>query len=138
VSFLPAYLDTSAIVKLVSPEAETDALIAAIAAWPDRVTSCLARTEVHRALWRARASRAVRTRAEAVLSGLVLVRLDDAVIARASAFRDPALRSLDALHLAAALSLGDYPEAFVTYDARLARAARRQRLSVRHPGVDAL
>ena len=137
-SFLPVYLDTSAIVKLVVPEPETDALLAVLGRWPDRVSSVLARVEVHRALWRAGAARAVRARADAVLSGLVLLRIDDPVLSRASSFRDPILRTLDAIHLAAALSLGDDPDAFITYDARLARAAEKQRLRVQHPGVGRL
>lgn len=91
--------------------------------------------ELHRALWRAGAPEAVRTRAEEVLSAIVLVRLDDTVLRRASSLRDAQLRSLDALHLATALSIGDDPEAFITYDARLAAAARHQRLHVAHPGL---
>lgn len=137
-SFLPVYLDSSAIVKLVVPEAETRALMAALERWPDRVASALASVEVHRALRRAGASVVVRRRAEAVLSGLVLVRVDDPVLQRAALFGDPALRSGDAIHLATALSLGDDPDAFVTYDARLARAAKKQKLTVAHPGVPRL
>jgi predicted nucleic acid-binding protein len=136
VSFLPIYLDASAIVKLVVPEPETDALFAVLDQSPDRVSSALARIEVHRALWRAGTPRAVRARADAVLSSLILLRIDDLVLTRAASFRDPHLRALDALHLAAALSLGDDPDAFITYDARLARAARKQRLRVQHPGLD--
>ena len=137
-SFLPVYLDSSAIVKLVVPEPETGALLSALAEWPDRVSSGLARAEVHRALWRAGATRAVRARADQVLAGLVLLRVDDIVLSRAASFKDPLLRALDAVHLAAALSLGDDPDAFITYDARLARAAARQRLRVQHPGVGRL
>jgi predicted nucleic acid-binding protein len=48
------------------------------------------------------------------------------------------MRSLDAIQLAAALSIGDDPEGFVTYDARLARAARQEGLTVLHPGVKTL
>jgi predicted nucleic acid-binding protein len=135
VSFLPVYLDASAIVKLIAPEPETDTLFSALKQWPDRVTSALARVEVHRALRRASASRANRARADAVLSSLVLIRIDEQVLSRACAFSDPALRALDAIHLATALSIGDDPEAFVTYDARLARAAEKQRLPVEHPGI---
>jgi len=119
-------------------EAETDALMAALEGWPDRVASALAATEVHRALRRAGASAAVRRRADAVLAGLVLVWVDEPVLRRAASFADPALRALDAIHLATAMSLGDDPDAFVTYDARLARAARRQRLKVVHPGLTRL
>jgi predicted nucleic acid-binding protein len=138
VNFRPVYLDTSALVKLVSAEPESAALLEALEEWPDTLSSALARVELHRALWRAHAPEVARRRAEEVLSALVLVRLDDAVLRRASSFRDPQLRSLDALHLATALSIGDDPEAFVTYDARLAAAARRHRLHVAHPGVQRL
>jgi predicted nucleic acid-binding protein len=138
VNFRPVYLDTSAIVKLVVPERETEALLGWLEGWPDRVSSALARVEVHRALWRAGASRAVRARADAVLSGLVLLRLDDQVLSQAAVFKTPSLRALDAIHLASALSLGDAPEALVTYDARLAAAAAKQRLSVQHPGLERL
>jgi uncharacterized protein len=138
VSFLPVYLDSSAIVKLIVVERETDALYSTLAAWPDRVSSALARVELHRTLWRVRAPRSIRARAEAVLAGLVLVRLDDPVLARAVSFRSASLRALDAIHLATALSLGDDPGAFITYDARLADAARKQRLNVQHPGVKEL
>ena len=68
----------------------------------------------------------------------MLVRMDDPVLARAAAFEDPNLRALDAIHLATALSIGDDPDAFVTYDTRLAMAAQKQRLPVLHPGVDRL
>jgi predicted nucleic acid-binding protein len=138
VSFLPVYLDTSAIVKLVVPEPETEALRAALGQWPDRVTSALARVEVHRALWRAGASRAVRARADAVFDGLVFTQIDDPILSRAWSFKEPMLRALDAIHLAAALSLGDDPDAFITYDVRLARAALKQRLRVQHPGANQL
>lgn len=134
-SFLPVYLDASAIVKLVVMERETDTLMSALNQWPDRVSAALSRVEVHRALRRVGAGKAVRTRADAVLDALVLVRLDEPVLARASSLKDPQLRALDAIHLAAALSLGDDPVAFITYDARLARAAESEQLRVLHPGV---
>lgn len=137
-SFLPAYLDTSAIVKLIVGEAESDALLTSLERWPDQITSALARVEVHRALWKVRASRAIWRRAEQVLAALVLVRIDEPVLTRAESFRDPGLRAPDAIHLATAMTLGDDPEVFITYDARLARAAARLRLPVEHPGVDAL
>jgi len=79
----------------------------------DRVSSALARVEVQRALSRAGASRAVQARGEAVLASLVLVQIDDLVLSRAAGFTDAALRSLDAIHLASALSLGDDPDAFI-------------------------
>ena len=135
---LPVYLDTSAIVKLVVEEPESDALLAALDAWPDRVSSTLASVELHRALTRATVAPAVRRRAENVLSGIVLLRLDDAIVGKAAELKDRQLRALDALHLASALSLGDYPDAFITYDERLARAASSAGLAVVHPGAPRL
>ena len=73
------YLDSSAIVKLVVAEPETAALRAFLVAWPDRVTSALARLEVLRALRRAAVPAAVRRRAVRVLARIALVRIDEPV-----------------------------------------------------------
>ena len=135
-NFRPIYLDASALVKLIVPETETAALFERLGHAPDRLSTEVARVEVHRALWREGASRAVRVRADAVLGSVTWLRVDEPILTRAASFKDPLLRALDAIHLASALSLGDDPDAFLTYDARLARAARKQRLPVQHPGVD--
>ncbi len=134
-NYRPVYLDTSAIVKLVVAERETDALTEALDQWPDRVSAALAGVEVYRALRRINASASQYARAAAVLDGLVLLKIDDAVLAKAGSLEGRELRSLDAIHLAAALTLGDEPAAFITYDARLARAAGRLSLPVAHPGA---
>lgn len=134
-SFLPVYFDASALLKLVVVEAETDALIAAVDQWPDRVSASIVRVEVHRALRRSAQPKSVLERADAMLDGLVLIRIDEPVLARAASLRNLQLRPLDAIHLAAALTIGDDPEAFVTYDGRLATAARSEGLTVLHPGV---
>jgi len=138
VNFLPVYLDSSAIVKLVVPEPETDALLEALGRWSDRVSVSMARVEVHRALRRTGRPRSAHARADAVLEGLVLLRVDDPLLDRAAALKNRQLRTLDAMHLAASLAIGDAPDAFITYDARLARAARRERLNVLHPGAAGL
>jgi len=135
VTFLPVYLDSSAIVKLVVREPETDALLTALERWPDRVSAALSRVEVHRALRRAGQPKSAHSRADAVLDALVLIRLDDSVLNGAAGFRQPHMRSLDAIHLATALAIGDDPDAFITYDGRLADAARLEGLTVLHPGA---
>ena len=137
-NFLPVYLDSSAIIKLIIREPETDALADALQRWPDRVSAALARVEVHRALRRAGRPKAAHVRADTVLDALVLIRLDEPVLARAAAFTTPQMRSLDAIHLAAALTIGDDPDALITYDVRLARVAAQEGLTVLHPGVDRL
>ena len=134
-SWLPAYLDSSAIMKLIAPERESTALEAALAHWPDWVSSRLAAVECRRALLRVRAGAALTARADDVLGAITLVGIDEPVLRLAESAGDGVLRTLDAVHLATALSLGDLPEAFVTYDDRLAAAARRAGLSVLQPGL---
>ena len=131
--FRPVYLDSSAVLKLVVPEAESRALWAWLHAWPDQFTSSLANVEVVRALRRRTSSATTMTRADAVMSAITTVHLDGAILKTAGQLKDPLLRSLDAIHLGAALSIGDYPEAFVTYDERLAAAARRLKMKVASP-----
>ena len=135
---LPVYLDSSAIVKLIIEESETHALVTALDRWPDRVSAALARVEVHRALRRRGQPKAAHTKADAVLDSLVLIRMDDLLLSRAAAFTNPNVRSLDAIHLAAAQSIGDDPDALITYDARLARLAEHEGLTVLHPGIKGL
>lgn len=133
-SFLSVYLDTSAILKLILPERESELLEDALSRWPDRISSALAVIECRRALRRIEAPAVASRRAGEVLGGLILIRFDDALLRLATHVGPPRLRSLDAIHLAAALSIGDYPEAFITYDDRLAAAARKLKLHVVQPG----
>jgi uncharacterized protein len=127
------YLDSSAIVKLVAAEAESLALFDFVRRYGERLSSVLARVEVQRAVRRAKGSAAERRRADRVLARVALVRIDDPIIAMASQLRPIDLRSLDAIHLATALSASDGIAGFVTYDARLARAATAARLAVFQP-----
>lgn len=133
-SFLPAYVETSALLKLLLPELEGDELSLELDRWPDWVTSELTTVECRRALVRERANASVRARADHVLARCVLVRIDALVLRLAERIGPRELRSLDAIHLATALSFGDYPEAFITYDDRLAAAARTVKLNVLQPG----
>jgi uncharacterized protein len=127
------YLDSSAIVKLVAAEAESLALFDFVRRYGERLSSVLARVEVQRAVRRAKGSAAERRRADRVLARVALVRIDDPIIAMASQLRPIDLRSLDAIHLATALSASDGIAGFVTYDVRLARAATAARLAVFQP-----
>ncbi|MGH9367143.1 MAG: type II toxin-antitoxin system VapC family toxin [Thermoanaerobaculia bacterium] len=128
-----AYLDSSAIVKLVAREAASLALFEFLKDWPERVSSGLARVEVTRALRRARASLSLRRRSEDVLARIALVRIDDDVLETASRLDPPELRSLDAIHVATALSLAPGFGVFVAYDRRLCDAARSAGLPVSSP-----
>jgi hypothetical protein len=121
--------------KLVVPERETRALRAALATWPDWLSSRLSALECRRALRRAGAPPILLDRLDHVLAACTLLQFDEPTLRLAETIDPPELRSLDAIHLAAALSIGDYPEAFVTYDLRLASAARTLGLNVVSPGA---
>lgn len=116
------YLDTSALVKLVVAEPESEALLSWINdTETDWVSSDLARTELIRAVRRVVPERAVRARE--VLESVTLIEVTTQTFEEAARIDPPLLRSLDALHLAVALDLGDDLDALVTYDDQLAEAA---------------
>ena len=127
------YLDTSALVKLVVEEPET----AALRRWLRRsdrqpVSSDLARTELLRAVRRGAPDRMELARQ--VLDSIVLVELTTAIFEMAGLLDPAIVRSLDAIHLAAAIDLGDDLDAVIVYDDRLADAARANGLTVVAPG----
>lgn len=128
------YVDTSALVKLVIAEDETDALLSWLQEDDRRPVACdLVRTELLRAVRRAAPDRAVQARA--VLDRLTLLTAGPATYDAAGTLDPPALRSLDAVHLASALSVGDDLDGLVTYDDRLADVARAHGVPVVAPGA---
>jgi uncharacterized protein len=127
------YLDSSAIVKLVAREPETPELVEAVRADPAVISSALAWTEVIRAVRRARGRVA---RAQEVLEGIALVPIDDGILRGAADLPPVGLRTLDAIHVATALSLGDDIASLVTYDGHLAEAAATAGIQVIVPGTD--
>lgn len=127
------YLDSSALVKLVVAEPESAALADRLRAWPQRVSSAVSLTELPRALRRAGFGAAERRRARAVLARVSLVEVDRRILVAAAALEPPALRSLDAIHLATALAVREDLAAIVTYDRRLRAAAELVHLEVAAP-----
>lgn len=127
-----AYLDASAIVKLVVEEAESATLRAALRDLPRRVTSALALVEVQLAAAR-RVPAPPPERVRTVLAGLALIPVDQPVLERAAGMGEYRLRALDAIHLATAQSLGDDLEVFIAYDQRLLAAAEAAGLSIEEP-----
>jgi predicted nucleic acid-binding protein len=117
------YLDSSAIVKLAVREPESVALRRYLRRRQPLISTALARTEVLRALLPA-GDEAV-TRGRAVLQRIALVRVNDRILNAAGVLRPPELRSLDAIHLATAHELGDALSALITYDERMATAAKQ-------------
>lgn len=134
------YLDASAIVKLATPEAETQALREHLAQHRQLITSRLATVEVRRALKRRgpESEASVAEPLREVLEHLQVVELDEAIAVVAAALSPASLRSLDAIHLASALAIGEELTEVVTYDLRLAAAARSAGLEVRSPAADSL
>ena len=117
------YLDTSAAAKLVISEPETPAMIA----WANRhsgdiISSDLTRTELIRAVRRTHPDRIHQARA--VLESIDLMALTTDIYERAATLDPAQLRSLDALHLAAAMELGAELDGLITYDERLATATQ--------------
>ncbi|MGH2408540.1 MAG: type II toxin-antitoxin system VapC family toxin [Candidatus Limnocylindrales bacterium] len=117
------YLDSSAFVKLVVEEPESAAIRAALADRPTRrVSSMLLRTEALRSIRRLgpEALAAVREG----LRRIDLIGMDDRILDAAGTLEPQVLRTLDAIHLATAMAVGDDLVAIVTYDARMIEGAR--------------
>jgi predicted nucleic acid-binding protein len=125
------YLDASAAVKLVVSEPESASVRQFLASQLTRVSSRVLDVELMRAV--ARASPGALDQAQALLDVTEFVELNVAITERAARLEPGGLRSLDAIHLASALVLGDDLDAFITYDARQADAARALGLAVGVP-----
>ncbi len=116
------YIDSSALVKLAVREPESEALRRYIRRRRPLISSALARTEVARALLNL-GPEAIR-RGQDVLARVAFVRVNDRVLNAAGAMLPVDLRSLDAIHLATAQQLGADLAGIVTYDERMAAAAK--------------
>lgn len=133
------YADASALVKLVRDEPESAALRAFIAD-SDIATCELVLAEVPRAIRRATALdprlglEVLVARAGEVIDAAALVPLDRALLLAAGALAEPSLRALDAIHIAAAVSLAPI-DGFLGYDERQAAASRLAGLRTFAPGA---
>lgn len=125
-----AYLDSSALVKLIAIEAESAALRQELRRWPDRASSLLASIEV------ARTARRLGGHAPAVaarvLAGVRLLAIDP-IVSTASQIGSTSLRSLDAIHLATAASIVTQLGVLITYDRRMVTDAQSIGLPVLSP-----
>ena len=117
------YLDSSAGVKLVLGEPQSPALRGWLAGKTEVLSSALFGTELLRAV-RREAPEAI-ARARAVISGTMLLTIDDEVLELAARLDPLMLRTLDAIHLASAIRLGTDLDALVTYDRRMIGAAQQ-------------
>lgn len=126
-----AYIDASALVKLVIPEPESDALRDELANWDRHVSSALARVEVVRAC--ARVDEKAGRTAEQIVGALDLITVDDRVLEEAALLGPVELRSLDSIHLASALLLGEALGVAIAYDDRLLAAMQEAGVPVAAP-----
>ena len=127
-----AFLDTSAFVKLVVVEPESAALQRSLRRWPDRASATLLRAEAVRALRRS-GNDALVGKARRLFTTIRMVRIDEPLLDRAGDLDPDELRTLDAIHLAAAMAIGTDLGVVLTYDARLAAAADAAGLNVDSP-----
>lgn len=131
------YIDSSALVKLVVAEPESDALRGYLRRFPEEamvglVSSRLAQSELLRAA--ARRSPETVEKSRSVLRGVHLVGVTESVCQQADVLQPAPLRTLDAIHLATALSEKRVLRHVITYDDRLAEGCRQAGLQVVRPG----
>jgi predicted nucleic acid-binding protein len=118
-------------VKLPLREDGLEALLAGLAEWDGYVSSALLGVEAVRAC--ERYGEGYAEDARSFIADVALLPLDDVVLDEAASIGPTRLRSLDALHLATALSIRDEIGAFFTYDERLGEAAADHGLAVVRP-----
>ena len=126
------YLDASALVKLVITERESAALRIFLAGDPVLISSRIGAVELRRVAAK-QDEQPAESQVDAILANTLIVEVDELVAESAGELQPTTLRTLDAIHLASALSLAPELDALVTYDNRLADAARAAGLNVVAP-----
>lgn len=124
-----AYVESSAAVKLLVDERESAALVRWLRRPDTTVSTLLTETEIRRSAQRLGYDQKAVTE---VLDGMHLFEIERIDYSSAGLLPGRDLRSLDALHIAAAVRLR--VDFFVTYDARQATAATELGLTVVSPG----
>ena len=125
-----AYVDASALVKLVVFEAESVAVQRWYVETEQVLTSRVGIVEAYRSITRRSHDP---TQLRVILGSIEIFELDADIAARAMRVSPDVLRTLDAIHVATALAIGPTLDAFVTYDDRQAEAARAAGLPVVRP-----
>lgn len=125
------YVDSSALVKLVVEEPESGALRDLLEHDADQLSSTIVEIEVVRAVRRAVPELVLQ--AQRVVAMVTVVEPNEGIRARAALLEPAMLRTLDALHLATALEIGDELDGLVSYDVRLSDAAEATGLRVFAP-----
>jgi len=125
------YVDTSVLGRSLLDEPEKPAIECALDTFKRSVSSSLLRTELRRLGFR----RDMLDRVDALLVGVSLIKVDDAILTHAETITPPTLATLDAIHLATAVRLAKAGKlnALMTYDKQLADDARAHGITVLSP-----
>jgi len=125
------YLDTSVLGRVLLNEPDTPAIRHEMGRFERHISSRLLSIELHRLGLREDMLEYV----EKLLSGQVLIPLDEEILADAETIAPSAVRTLDAIHLATAVRLAGEGQldALMTYDKQLAEGAREHGLAVLSP-----
>jgi uncharacterized protein len=128
------YLDTTALMKLVTAQPESTPLSDYLSGHTDTVwfTCALTRAELLRAAAAVHPDAA--EHAYHVLAGLDTVAVTDRLLDTVTMLAPAPRRILDALHIAAALTAGHRLHTLITYDDELAAAARDHNITTTTPG----
>ena len=125
------YLDTSALGRILLGEPDRPDVLAALADFEQHVASRLLRVELRRLALR----HDVLAEADRLLASVALLPVSEGILASAETVAPPAVATLDAIHLATALTLATdgSVDTVLTYDGRLAEGARHHGLAVLAP-----
>jgi predicted nucleic acid-binding protein len=125
-----AYVDTSAYLKLLFVEPESQTLETVISEWPDLVSSELLEVEMHRAAYRAGVPAGD---CDQLLDAVNFISFDEQIRHHAQRIGQPLLRAGDAIHLATAASLGADLGVIFAYDKRVLDGALLEGLAAWAP-----
>lgn len=126
-----AYVDTSALAKLIKPESETDALRVELSEWNGAlISSTILEPELRRVAVRAGVDQ---KDCDQILTAVTLLDLGETIRRRTGVLGPPELRALDAIHLSTAMELGPDLAILYAYDDRLVDAALLQGIPTRAP-----
>ncbi len=125
------YLDTSVLGRVLLNEPDTPAIRRELARFERHISSRLLSVELHRLGLREN----MLTYVADLLSGKVLIPLNEEILAAAETIAPPTVATLDAIHLATAVSLSKAGklDALMTYDRQLTTGALKHGLEVLAP-----
>lgn len=125
------YLDTSVLGRVLLDEPDTAAIRRELGRFDRHISSRLLRVELHRL----GLLKGMLQYVDELLSGQVLIPLDEEILTAAESIAPSAVRTLDAIHLATAVRLAGAGQldTLMTYDKQLAAGAREHGLTVLSP-----